>query len=298
MPCRGAEWSEPAKAQAAAKARMPDHRCAQALAQLVRRCAGADRAPSTAFAASTGFSHLPVRSTPRLSWHHRAACPRAASSCQGLPRGRSHCCSQFLLRDLNVIAQRHDDRRLEVIANGLPLWGGVQLAVDTTLVSALDASGRPRRHQRRTLGAALRIARLAKERTYPELIRAQRCRLVVLANEVAGCWSSEAVEFVRLLARYAAESKRISGLVGRAVKTRPANGPPWDCSMAREAASLAWAISAASWSSRTLDAARCQPRPKSAGSSCESSSGGSGAARRSAQGGASKPWWARTAAGP
>ena len=26
--------------------------------------------------------------------------------------------------------------------------------------------------------------------------------------------------------RYAAESKRISGLVGRAVKTRPANGPP------------------------------------------------------------------------
>ena len=88
-----------------------------------------------------------------------------------------------------------------VIANGLPLWGGVQLTVDTTLASALDASGRPRRHQRRTLGAALRIVRLAKERTYPELIRAQRCRLVVLAIEAAGRWSSEAVEFVRLLAR-------------------------------------------------------------------------------------------------
>ncbi len=74
--------------------------------------------------------------------------------------------------------------------------------------------------------------------------------------------------------RYAEESKRISGQVGRAVKTRPANGPAWDCNMAREAASHASAISDASWSSRTWDAARCQPRPKSAGSSCENSSGG------------------------
>ena len=57
-----------------------------------------------------------------------------------------------------------------------------------------------------TLGAALRIARLAKERFYPELIRAQRCRLVVLAIEIAGRWSSEAVEFVRLLARSRARS--------------------------------------------------------------------------------------------
>ena len=148
---------------------------------------------------------------------HRAACPRAGLlRSRGVPleRAAARVCREagatvaanVLLRDLNVIAQRHDDRRLEVIANGLPLWGGVQLAVDTTLVSALDASGRPRRHQRRTLGAALRIARLAKERTYPELIRAQRCRLVVLAIEVADRWSSEAVEFVRLLARSRARS--------------------------------------------------------------------------------------------
>ena len=148
---------------------------------------------------------------------HRAACPRAGLlRSRGVPleRAAARVCREagatvaanVLLRDLNVIAQRHDDRRLEVIANGLPLWGGVQLAVDTTLVSALDASGRPRWHQRRTLGAALRIARLAKERTYPERIRAQRCRLVVLAIEVAGRWSSEAVEFVRLLARSRARS--------------------------------------------------------------------------------------------
>ena len=60
---------------------------------------------STAFAASTRLSHLPVRSTPRLSWRSPGRLPprwtfalpvRAfgASSCQSLPRGRSHCCSQ------------------------------------------------------------------------------------------------------------------------------------------------------------------------------------------------------------
>ena len=41
-------------------------------------------------------------------------------------------------------------------------------------------------------GAALRIVRACKERTYPELLRAPRCRLVVLAIEVAGRWSAEA----------------------------------------------------------------------------------------------------------
>ena len=111
-----------------------------------------------------------------------------------------------LLRDPNLHTDRADDRRIEVIANGLPLWGGAQLAVDTTLVSALDSSGQPRRHQRRSQGAALRLARRSKERTYPELLRSPRCRLVVLALEVAGRWSDEAALFVRLLARCRARS--------------------------------------------------------------------------------------------
>ena len=60
---------------------------------------------STALAAPTRLSHLPVRSTPRLSWRSPGrlpprwtfafpGCAFGASSCQGLPRGRSHCCSQ------------------------------------------------------------------------------------------------------------------------------------------------------------------------------------------------------------
>ena len=61
-------------------------------------------------------------------------------------------------------------------------------------------------HARRFRGAALRYARLAKERTYPELLRAPRCRLVVLALELGGRWSPEAAEFIRLLARCRARS--------------------------------------------------------------------------------------------
>ena len=40
------------------------------------------------------------------------------------------------LADLNIhTLSRIDDRRIEVIANGSPMWGGSQLAVDTTLIS-------------------------------------------------------------------------------------------------------------------------------------------------------------------
>ena len=52
--------------------------------------------------------------------------------------------TNILLRDLNVVAAHQNERRLEVIANGLPLWGGVQLAVDTTLVSQTSAIVRNR----------------------------------------------------------------------------------------------------------------------------------------------------------
>ena len=122
-----------------------------------------------------------------------------------VPRSRSDGQHQRLPARLEW-DDNQDDHRIEVIANGLPLWGGAQLAVDTTLVSALDSSGQPRRQQRSTTGAALRIARRAKERTYPELLRAERCRLVVLGIELGGRWSSEAAQFVRMLARSRARS--------------------------------------------------------------------------------------------
>ena len=59
-------------------------------------------------------------------------------------------CTNVLLRDLNTHSSRTDERRIEVIANGLPLWNGSQLAIDTTLVSPLTSQAEPRRHQQTT----------------------------------------------------------------------------------------------------------------------------------------------------
>ena len=74
-----------------------------------------------------------------------------------------------------------DQRRLEVVADGLPLFHGAQLAIDTTMVSALRRDGRPGPLSARLDGAALARARRRKEITYPELSGANaRTRLMVL----------------------------------------------------------------------------------------------------------------------
>ena len=93
-----------------------------------------------------------------------------------------------------------DNRRLEVVVDGLPLFGGEQLAVDTTL--ALKGTGEPRKGAADRDGVALAAARRVKERTYPELVDpGRRARLVVFALEVGGRWSEEAKIFIRLLAK-------------------------------------------------------------------------------------------------
>ena len=48
--------------------------------------------------------------------------------------------------------------------------------------------------------AVCRRAREDKERKYPELLRDDRCRLVVVALETGGRWSEEATQFVESLA--------------------------------------------------------------------------------------------------
>ena len=111
------------------------------------------------------------------------------------------------LADLNIQnLTRVDDRRIEVIANGLPMWGGSQLAVDTTLVSPLTRTGEPRSRGGTYAAAALHDARRSKERTYPELLNNRRCRLVVLGIEVGGRWSNEASNFICMLAKARARS--------------------------------------------------------------------------------------------
>ena len=149
---------------------------------------------------------------------HRAACaqsgvlrarggPLERAAARICREGGARVATNIRLADLNIHAlSRVDDRRIEVIANGLPMWGGSQLAVDTTLVSPLTRSGEPRSRGGTFAGAALQDARRNKERTYPELLRNRRCRLVVLGIEVGGRWSNEASSFIRMLAQARARS--------------------------------------------------------------------------------------------
>ena len=146
--------------------------------------------------------------------HHRAACPRAGVLGRrgfALESAAARICREaggrvttnVFVRDLDVaVPNALDGRRLEVVADGLPLFASAQLAVDTTLVSPLHADGSPHRHAADSDGAVLATARRRKERTYPELVGPEsRARLVVLALETGGRWSDEALAFVRLLAR-------------------------------------------------------------------------------------------------
>ena len=50
------------------------------------------------------------------------------------------------LRDMNVHVPANDERRIEVLAQDLPCFGGAQLAVDITLRSVLGSSGEPQPH--------------------------------------------------------------------------------------------------------------------------------------------------------
>ena len=143
------------------------------------------------------------------SGHHRAVCAQArvlgrrgfavesvvARICREAG-GRARV--NVLVRDMDlIIPDVNDGRRLEVVVDGLLLFGGRQLAVDTTLVGALHADGTARPRAANRDGAALVVARRRKETTYPELVGPRsRCRLVVLGGEVGGRWSSETQSFL------------------------------------------------------------------------------------------------------
>ena len=141
--------------------------------------------------------------------HHRSAC--ATSGVLGrrgfpLESAAARVCREagpgvrtnVMVRDLDPLPRdRVDNRRLEVVADGLSLHGGAQLAIDTTLVSPLARDGSVKRGADRTDGAVLG----RKERTYPELAGVGgRATLVVLAAEVGGRWSQEFRQFLLSLA--------------------------------------------------------------------------------------------------
>ena len=110
--------------------------------------------------------------------------------------------TNVFLRDMALDTVQADGRRLEVVVEGLPLFRGAQLAIDTTLVSPLGGDGQPHRRCVDVDRGSPRRGQLRREeRTYPELCeRHSRARLVVLAAEVGSRWSDEAADFLKQLA--------------------------------------------------------------------------------------------------
>ena len=72
--------------------------------------------------------------------------------------------TNLMVGDMDVPAPvAVDNRRLEVVVDGLPVRGGAQVAVDTTLVCALHRDGVPRRGAAESDCVALQLARRKKE---------------------------------------------------------------------------------------------------------------------------------------
>ena len=111
--------------------------------------------------------------------------------------------SQQLLHDMDLALHAADDgRRVDVVAYGLPLFGGVPVCAGATLVSPLHCDGTPWPGAEAENGLRLRAARRQKEVVYPEFIGSARAKLVVLAHEVGGRWAPEALRLLRRLATH------------------------------------------------------------------------------------------------
>ena len=141
--------------------------------------------------------------------HHRSACSRIglleprstpAEGCMArtCPEAGPRVKENKFLRDLNIVAPADDQRRIDIV-NGFPFWGGKQVAIDTTVVSALTGRGVARGRRQ---GQAIHQAEQDKHRRFPELLTGTRYHFIMMALEVAGRWSPSAVTFLRNLAWY------------------------------------------------------------------------------------------------
>ena len=126
--------------------------------------------------------------------HHRASCTRTGALGRrgfALESAAARVCREaggrvttnVMVRDLDLpVLNVTDSRRMEVVVDGLPLFGGSQLAVDTKLVCSLHSDGSPHNGAADTDCVIFPRARRRKERRYPELVGlGSRARFVVLA---------------------------------------------------------------------------------------------------------------------
>ena len=104
-----------------------------------------------------------------------------------------------LVQDMNVGVPSAAERRIEVLAQDLPCFGGGSACCGRhpSVPFAQHRRATPKRRKRQRASAATSSE---GKTTCPELVRSGRCRLVVLAMETGGRWSEETVSVIHQLA--------------------------------------------------------------------------------------------------
>ena len=92
---------------------------------------------------SSGLSRITPRRVPTFRPSALKSTPNRTDSGARVPRGWRHYVRlNAKLRDMNIDVPATDERAIEVLASGLELNHGAQLAVDITVRSAVTACGR------------------------------------------------------------------------------------------------------------------------------------------------------------
>ena len=112
---------------------------------------------------------------------------------------------QKCMSELDLGVQGLDGRRVDFVAYGLPIFSGMPIAGDSTMVSPVTGAGTAIAVKAGTqAGVALERATAKKHKTYPEFTSysiAPKAKFYPLPCEVGGRWGSECLEIVRLLAK-------------------------------------------------------------------------------------------------
>ena len=118
----------------------------------------------------------------------RRGYPLEVAAAQVCREGGARVFTNVHVRDMDLAAfNALDSSRLEVVADGLTLFGGAQPAMDTAAAHVMA------RHWK-SHGAG----RSAHSRNWQ--VTKGRARLVVLAAEVGGWWNAETAQFISALA--------------------------------------------------------------------------------------------------
>ena len=105
-----------------------------------------------------------------------------------------------------AICPATDARRLDFAVFGLPIFGGLSLCADATIVSPISVEGVPHPGCAEDADAVFAAAIREKRNTYRDLVESNRCEFLVLAAGTGGRRHEDCIHLVTALARHRAAS--------------------------------------------------------------------------------------------